>query len=119
MICEASLNVSKRNTADLKLSIGCRLFVDTLYGIPSAGGNPKKLIDRQRFEEGFEELLRVRKPHTIIVYGSANYSCLAAVSTQSRKNPFPTLFFYRFHVHTTKKFAIFTEFSIAKYKNLL
>ena len=90
-----------------------------LYGIPSAGGNPKKLIDRQRFEEGFEELLRVRKPHTIIVYGSANYSCLAAVSTQSRKDPFPTLFLYRFHVHTTKKFAIFTDFSIAKYKILL
>ena len=44
---------------------------------------------------------------------------LAAVSTQSRKNPFSTLFFYRFHVHTTKKFSIFTEFSIAKCKILL
>ena len=33
------------------------------------------LIDRKRFEEGLEELVRVLQPHTIIVYGSANYPC--------------------------------------------
>ena len=43
--------------------------------IGTVGGSPKKLIDRKRFEEGLEELVRVRKPHTILVYGSANYPC--------------------------------------------
>lgn len=44
--------------------------------IGTVGGSPKKLTDRKRFEEGLEELVRVRKPHTILVYGSANYPCL-------------------------------------------
>jgi len=39
------------------------------------GESLKKLIDRKRFEEGLEELVRVRRPHTILVYGSANYPC--------------------------------------------
>ena len=48
---------------------------DSIVCIGTAGGSPKKLIDRKRFEEGLEELVRVRKPHTILVYGSANYPC--------------------------------------------
>ena len=43
--------------------------------IGTVGGSPRKRVDRKRFEEGLEELVRVRKPHTILVYGSANYPC--------------------------------------------
>ncbi len=48
---------------------------NSIVCIGTAGGSPKKLIDRKRFEEGLEELVRIRKPHTILVYGSANYPC--------------------------------------------
>ncbi len=43
--------------------------------IGTAGGSPRKLIDRKRFEEGMDELVRLLQPHTILVYGSANYPC--------------------------------------------
>ena len=48
---------------------------NSIVCIGTVGGSPKKLIDRKRFEDGLEELIRVLQPHTIIVYGSANYSC--------------------------------------------
>jgi len=48
---------------------------DSVVCIGTVGGSPKKLVDRTRFEEGLEELIRVRRPHTILVYGSANYPC--------------------------------------------
>lgn len=47
----------------------------SILSIGTVGGSPRKLIDRKRFEEGLEELVRVLQPHTIIVYGSANYPC--------------------------------------------
>jgi len=53
--------------------------------IGTAGGSPKKLIDRKRFEEGLEELVRVRKPHTILVYGSASYPCFDKLIDQGVK----------------------------------
>ena len=34
---------------------------------------------RYKFNAGFEELVKVCKPHTIIVYGSANYPCFEAL----------------------------------------
>ncbi len=48
---------------------------DSIVCIGTAGGSPKKLVDRRRFEEGLEELIRVLTPRTILVYGSANYPC--------------------------------------------
>ena len=43
--------------------------------IGTVGGSPRKYIDRKRFEDGLEELVKVLYPHTIIVYGSASYPC--------------------------------------------
>ena len=48
---------------------------NSIVCIGTVGGSPRKLIDRKRFEEGLEELVRVRNPHTILVYGSASYPC--------------------------------------------
>ena len=48
---------------------------NSIVCIGTVGGSPRKLIDRKRFEEGLEELIRVRIPHTILVIGSANYPC--------------------------------------------
>ena len=48
---------------------------DSIVCIGTVGGSPKKLADRRRFEDGLEELVRVLRPHTILVYGSANYPC--------------------------------------------
>ncbi|MBQ7172420.1 MAG: DUF4417 domain-containing protein [Clostridia bacterium] len=53
--------------------------------IGTVGGSPKKLIDRKRFEEGLEELVRVRKPHTVLVYGSASYPCFDKLIDQGIK----------------------------------
>lgn len=43
--------------------------------IGTCGGSPRKLIDRKRFEDGLEEMVKKLNPHTIIVYGSAKYDC--------------------------------------------
>ena len=48
---------------------------NSIVCIGTVGGSPRKLIDRKRFEEGLEELIHVRIPHTILVIGSANYPC--------------------------------------------
>lgn len=48
---------------------------DSIVAIGTVGGSPRKLIDRKRFEDGLKELVKVLHPHTIIVYGSANYPC--------------------------------------------
>ena len=48
---------------------------NSVVAIGTVGGNPKKLKDRRRFEEGLNELIRRLHPHTIIVYGSSNYPC--------------------------------------------
>ncbi len=48
---------------------------DSVVAIGTVGGSPRKLKDRDRFERGLDEMMRVLHPHTIIVYGSANYSC--------------------------------------------
>lgn len=50
--------------------------------IGTVGGSPRKFIDRKRFEEGLEELISVLQPHTILVYGSANYSCFEKLREQ-------------------------------------
>ena len=48
---------------------------DSIVAIGTAGGSPRELKDRKRFEEGLAELMYRLHPHTIIVYGSANYPC--------------------------------------------
>ena len=53
--------------------------------IGTVGGSPRKLIDRERFEKGLEELVRVLQPHTIIVYGSANYPCFTVLKERGIK----------------------------------
>ena len=47
----------------------------SIIAIGTCGGNPRKHADRKRFEDGLEQLVKVLCPHTIIVYGSANYPC--------------------------------------------
>lgn len=58
---------------------------NSIVAIGTAGGSPRKLIDRKRFEDGLDELVRVLQPHTIIVYGSANYSCFDKLEAQGIK----------------------------------
>ena len=41
----------------------------------SSGGSPRRIKDRERFNEGFSEMIARLSPKTIIVYGSANYPC--------------------------------------------
>ena len=48
---------------------------DSIIAIGTVGGNPRKIVDRKRFNEGFFEMLKILNPHTIIVYGSAKYPC--------------------------------------------
>ena len=48
---------------------------NSIVCIGTVGGSPRKYIDRNRFEKGLCEMVRVLQPHTIIVYGSANYTC--------------------------------------------
>ncbi len=50
--------------------------------IGTVGGSPRKYIDRERFENGLYEMVRVLQPHTIIVYGSANYTCFDKLKAQ-------------------------------------
>ena len=48
---------------------------NSIIAIGTVGGNPRKLLDRNRFETGLATLVQKLHPHTIIVYGSANYKC--------------------------------------------
>lgn len=58
---------------------------DSIVAIGTVGGSPRKLLDRKRFEEGLEELIRVLHPHTIIVYGSAKYPCFNTLEAHGIK----------------------------------
>lgn len=68
----------------------CETYEYTFDGIPehsivavgTVGGSPWKLIDRSRFEDGIFEMSRRLSPHTIIVYGSANYDCFRKLVQQ-------------------------------------
>ena len=53
--------------------------------IGTVGGSPRKYVDRDRFENGLHEMVRALQPHTIIVYGSANYPCFDKLIDQSLK----------------------------------
>ncbi len=56
--------------------------VNSIVCIGTVGGSPRKLEDRVRFENGLDEMVRVLSPHTILVYGSANYTCFEKLKTQ-------------------------------------
>lgn len=58
---------------------------NSIVAIGTVGGSPRKLDDRDRFEEGLNELVNVLRPHTIIVYGSANYPCFEKLKGQGVK----------------------------------
>ncbi len=58
---------------------------NSIIAIGTVGGNPRKLADRGRFEEGLEELVRVLRPHTVITYGSAKYPCFENLIEQGIK----------------------------------
>ena len=55
---------------------------NSVVAIGTVGGSPRKLIDRPRFEEGLSEMVKRLQPHTIIVYGSANYKCFKELEKQ-------------------------------------
>lgn len=55
---------------------------NSVVAIGTVGGSPRKLEDRERFERGLKELVRRLHPHTIIVYGSANYKCFEELEKQ-------------------------------------
>ena len=50
--------------------------VNSIVSIGTVGGGPRKLADRERFENGLYRMVDVLKPHTILIYGSANGKCL-------------------------------------------
>lgn len=58
---------------------------NSVVAIGTVGGSPRKLADRERFEGGLKELVRRLHPHTIIVYGSANYPCFKELENQGIK----------------------------------
>lgn len=55
---------------------------NSIVSIGTVGGNPRKLIDRERFEIGLYKMVEVLNPHTILVYGSANYECFDRLKKQ-------------------------------------
>ena len=50
--------------------------------IGTVGGSPRKLVDRKRFNEGFEAMVEKLHPHTIVVVGSCDYECFRMISEQ-------------------------------------
>lgn len=64
---------------------------NTIVAIGTCGGSPRKLVDRNRFEAGLSELVKRLQPHTIIVYGSANYLCFEKLIAQGiQVVPYPS-----------------------------
>lgn len=55
---------------------------NSVVAIGTVGGSPRKREDRVRFTEGLAELVKALQPHTIIVYGSANYPCFEDLAAQ-------------------------------------
>lgn len=52
---------------------------NSIIAIGTVGGSPRYLLNRERFEEGLLEMVDKLHPHTIVVYGSANYECFEAL----------------------------------------
>lgn len=58
------------------------ISINSVVSIGTVGGNPRKIIDRERFEKGLFKMVEILKPHTILVYGSANGSCFNKLRDQ-------------------------------------
>jgi hypothetical protein len=58
---------------------------NSIVAIGTVGGSPRKLVDRKRFEDGLAEMVNRLSPHTIIVYGSANYPCFKKLEKKGVK----------------------------------
>ena len=58
---------------------------NSIVAVGTAGGSPRPLNHRQCFEEGIFHMVEVLHPHTIIVYGSANYSCFKKLANEGIK----------------------------------
>ncbi|MDO4571526.1 MAG: DUF4417 domain-containing protein [Planctomycetia bacterium] len=54
----------------------------SIVAVSTVGGSPRKLRNRSRFENGLAEMVRKLSPHTILVYGSAKYSCFEKLKEQ-------------------------------------
>lgn len=48
---------------------------NSTVAIGTVGGSPRKLIDRERFNNGINYMVELLRPRNIIVYGSSNYDC--------------------------------------------
>jgi len=55
---------------------------NSIVALGTVGGGPRKLIDRDRFEKGINQLVKVLKPQTILVYGAANGNCFEQITNQ-------------------------------------
>ena len=58
---------------------------NSIVAIGTVGGGPRKLADRSRFENGLFKMIDVLKPHTILVYGSANDACFDSIKNKGIK----------------------------------
>ncbi|MBR4948776.1 MAG: DUF4417 domain-containing protein [Clostridiales bacterium] len=58
---------------------------DSLVTIGTVGGGPRRLVDRERFVSGLSEMIKRLRPHTILVYGSANHECFDQLKIQGIK----------------------------------
>ncbi len=55
---------------------------NSVVAIGTVGGSPRKLLNRKRFEDGLDEMIKRLSPKLIIVYGSANYHCFEKLKEQ-------------------------------------
>ena len=58
---------------------------NSIVSIGTVGGGPRKLIDRNRFEQGLFQMIKTIQPHTILVYGSSKSSCFDTLSSNGIK----------------------------------
>lgn len=58
---------------------------NSIVSVGTVGGSPRRLIDRERFRNGFYKMVQVLKPHTILVYGSSRDECFDKIRAQGIK----------------------------------
>ena len=58
---------------------------ESVVAIGTVGGSPRELNHRDCFEKGLYHMVEVLHPHTIIVYGSADYECFHRLSQSGIK----------------------------------
>ena len=56
-----------------------------MLAIGTVGSKLKYLENQYAFNEGFEHLIDAKHPHTLVVVGSANYSCFEKAKAQGVK----------------------------------